>query len=554
MVYMLVFVVISFIILSPEIYFLVKKDPDNSLIKNIFLVQAFLLIPVGIFFKNLRIYYFLLAVFSSFLPLLFLPLLFLRQAVNADYLILALQSNTREIYELLGVSHLLLLAVAIVFCFWVMWRLCKLLPRKINSKMALSFSVIGLLLFMLLFFMGKDPLMSYTAQAKRDLSNYYPFRLAVNFYPIYRDLSAITNYADNTADFKFGAQKVNSNAKRTIQLLVVGESSRSDHWGINGYTRNTSPNLSKDSNLYSFTNVASGATVTSKAIPLLVTRVGVGNAAGGLHEKSILNAFSEAGFYTAWISNQYVDNKILKVTMHVTDADTIIATNSGAKSSNKFLTANLYDELVLKPVQNIINAQKGDVFMVVHLMGNHFDYKFRYPHSFDVFKSADSASGARVNGYTQTEMVDHYDNSILYNDYVLQSMIDYLKTVDANSALLFVSDHGEDLNDDNNGLYYHMPTPTYNSAHVPLFVWLSDNSKVSFPAYHALLHTHLKQPISAAESVFYTTLNLGGITILKDDNEKKFSLLSSTFEASRQQILGDNNSIYFFKDLYKEKH
>ncbi len=153
------------------------------------------------------------------------------------------------------------------------------------------------------------------------------------------------------------------------------------------------------------------------------------------------------------------------------------------------------------------------------------------------------------NNRTLDELISEYDNSILYNDYILHVIINELKAADANSSLLFISDHGENLDDDGKRLFIHSATPTYYTAHVPLFIWLSDKSREEQPAIANVLQMNKNKPVSSAESVFYTLLQLGGVNIADSGNLKLHSLASNKFTNSSQKISGESNNIYLFKNL-----
>jgi glucan phosphoethanolaminetransferase (alkaline phosphatase superfamily) len=202
-----------------------------------------------------------------------------------------------------------------------------------------------------------------------------------------------------------------------------------------------------------------------KSIPFLITRVSVDSLSEHLKEKSIMAAFKEAGFYTAWISNQYDANKSVTSEFHMLDVDTTIFTNRLISGDKSFMMPGLYDELLVAPLTNLINTTSKDLFIVIHTMGSHWKYKLRFPSEYNIFKSDKDSDDA------ENELIDDYDNSILYTDYILDMLINKLKATRAVTSLVYVADHGENLNDNANGLMYHSATPTLYTAHVPLFIW-----------------------------------------------------------------------------------
>ncbi len=384
---------------------------------------------------------------------------------------------------------------------------------------------------------------------KSEIPQYYPFDIFINAFAEWKTYKLERDYLTNTASFTFSAHKTNIYQNRTIQVLVIGESSRYDHWAIDGYNRNTSPYLNQEQNIFSFSDVATGAPVTYKSVPFLITKVGVDNFNNHLKEKSVMSAFREAGFYTAWISNQDGGVKTNFAEFHTADADTTIYTNNKVTSEQKFLTKGLYDESVLQPLHSLLQNKTSDLFVILHLMGSHWDYKLRYPSQFNVFAPKDTSGIKVFNSRTSDELISEYDNSILYNDYILHAVINELKAADACSSVLFISDHGENLGDGDKGLFIHSATPTYYTAHVPLFIWLSDKFIKEELAIADALQMNKSKHISSAESVFYTVLQLGGLNIADSNNLKLHSIASNQFENSQQKISGESNAIYVFKKL-----
>ena len=540
--------ILSVVILAPQIPFLYTEGILKISI-NLLLIQSFLLIPCILFFRKLKVYYILLSLYCSIIPVLFLPFLIVHESINPELMVSVFSSTFREVYELLGLRLLLLVLCCAVF-FYAIRRLTNPFPATISFKKAIALSGISAITFFsILILFANNSSTNIVKIFKSELPQFYPFDVFINSHAVWKTYTLENNYTVNTASFSFGAHKNAVFKKRTVQVLVIGESSRYDHWYINGYSRNTSPYLTEEQHLFSFSNVAAGATLTYKSVPFLITKVGIDDFNSHLKEKSVMAAFKEAGFYTAWISNQDGSLKSNLAEFHTADADTTIYTNNTVSGEQKFLTQGLYDESVLSPLHSFLHNKKEDLFIVVHLMGNHWNYKLRYPPAFNIFVPKDTNHTKVFNNYTAEELVCAYDNSILYNDFILHAIINELKSVDACSSLLFVSDHGENLGDDGKGLYLHTATPTYYTAHVPLFIWLSDELDKEQPAIASALLSNINKPISSAESVFYTVLQLGGVTIKDSSNVKEHSLASGKFLSSEQRISGESNIIYTFKNL-----
>lgn len=541
LIYTAIFFLIIFLIISPVFPFLIKDISFKEVLLNFAFIGLFLLIPTIIFHKKLTVYYFLIAIYCSLTPALFLPLLLTGEQISPEIIITTIHSNFREINELLG-WNLLLLLVSMILFFIAVFYLTKFLPKKIETKTC--FYISGTSLFLLIFIVFADGKrsISLASNFKLEFTEKYPFGLAASTYSILKNNQLEDHYTENTRQFSFGAFKTYQSQKRNIEVLVIGESARYDHWTINGYTRNTSPFLSTEKNLISFSNVSTGATLTLKSIPFLITRMSVDSISQHLKEKSLLAAFKEAGFYTAWISNQYGANQSVASEFHTADCDTTIFINTSIEGDKSFLTPGLYDEALLQPFKKLIDQTSKDVFIVIHTMGSHWRYKFRYPPEYEIFKTDEGNS-------SMSSVINEYDNSILYTDYLLHLIIAKLETTAAISSLIYVSDHGENLKDNGDNLMYHTATPSYYTAHVPLFVWLSDSIKKQRPEIERNLLLNQTKKISTIKSIFYTAMDIGGINIKIDDNLQRFSLASSEYKDHDQLISGESNVIYSFKEL-----
>src|SRR5699024_11121084 len=147
-------------------------------------------------------------------------------------------------------------------------------------------------------------------------------------------------------NFYFNSKRSRRMDKRQVYVLFIGESSRYDHWSINGYSRKTSPLLNKQSGLISFNNVCAAGGLTELSVPMLLTQATPDNYDLHNREKSIISLFQEAGFHTYWISNQ-VDG--FNVMMHAREADSLILLQSGYNAAAHVH----YDMELIKELGNI---------------------------------------------------------------------------------------------------------------------------------------------------------------------------------------------------------
>ncbi len=313
--------------------------------------------------------------------------------------------------------------------------------------------------------------------------------------------------------------------KQTI-VLILGESSNRNHWQLYGNPNKTTPLLSKRSDLFIFDNVISAYSNTISSITTSLSEKTVNYQASTGGGIDIFDVFKSAGYTTYWISNQTpIGVWENLVTVFARKADYTVFVNLAANSSMESTMIRSYDELLFSPVEKIVQMDDPLKLIIVHTMGNHSSYRKRYPPSFDQFKGNDA----------KTQTIAEYHNSILYHDYFLDSLLNIVAGSTNKSAVLYVSDHGENVYDENNevGHTYAGRLPKAN-VEVPFFFWFSD-------AYSNSLDTKILSARKSApyltDNLFHTLIELGNI------NASVFnpavSLLNPDFDFSRQRILED---------------
>ncbi|MEO6497453.1 MAG: phosphoethanolamine transferase, partial [Mucilaginibacter sp.] len=250
--------------------------------------------------------------------------------------------------------------------------------------------------------------------------------------------------------------------------------------------------------------------------------------------KGILGAFAEAGYDTYWISNQPGDKGNIKV--HAIEAKHEFHM-MGDKNNDKDL--NMIDQF-----KKVIDAPGNKKFIVIHTMGSHFDYSDRYPDSYDVFKPSNKTISSKVQQFKYKHvMVNSYDNSILYSDAVLDSIIHITSAQNNFASVTYISDHGEDLLDDKRNLNYHMNAlpPSKYVTHIPLFVWYSSLLQKKYPEKITNLSLH-KDAATSSQNVIYTVTSLAGIKYPKQFPD--MDITSSGFKNNPQLFLGEAKKLF----------
>lgn len=197
---------------------------------------------------------------------------------------------------------------------------------------------------------------------------------------------------------------------------------------------------------------------------------------------------------------------------------------------------------MLPLLQHYLDSVPGNLFVVLHTYGSHFNYKERYPKSFSVFKP-DNATNVKVEN--KAELINAYDNSIRYTDHFLHKLIQTLQNREATSALFYTADHGEDMLDDKRNRFLHAsPNPTFYQLYIPIFMWFSESYQTAFPEKVTHAIGNKTKPV-ATNAAFHTMLDLAFIQT--PYLQPNLSLVSPDFQITRRMYLNDHDKpIYFY--------
>src|SRR6056300_2028726 len=246
-------------------------------------------------------------------------------------------------------------------------------------------------------------------------------------------------------------------------VLVVGETARYDHFGINGYPRETTPYLSKVNNLISYSNFTACGTSTAVSVPCMFALQDSKsfNASTSRYKANVLDVMPVEDVNIHWFDNNS-DSK------HV--ADRVNYRSFKTNENNSICDEECRDVGMINEISKVLNP-KVDNIIILHQMGSHGPaYHKRYPEEFEKFIPACNVDD--ITKCSNEEINNAYDNSILYTDYFLSTLIKELEkfTDTYEVTLLYVSDHGESLGE--NGIYLHgLPKAIApkEQTHVPVF-------------------------------------------------------------------------------------
>jgi lipid A ethanolaminephosphotransferase len=277
-------------------------------------------------------------------------------------------------------------------------------------------------------------------------------------------------------DAKLGASYALPANKPPLMLLVVGETARAGNFGINGYARQTTPELAalaSSERMATLRNVWSCGTSTATSLPCMFSHLGKdGFESRNANYENLVDVLQRAGLAVLWLDNQSGCKGLCD---RIPDATTSALKNPQLCPSGECFDAIMLDKLDERIAALPASQRAKGVVVVMHQMGSHGPaYYKRVPPAFKKF-TPECASNA-LQDCAREQVVNSYDNTIAYTDHFLASTIKWLKAKDsvAHAAMVYVADHGESLGENNlylHGLPYAIAPDV--QKRVPWITWLS---------------------------------------------------------------------------------
>ena len=372
------------------------------------------------------------------------------------------------------------------------------------------------LLLLLLFSWLAVSLFSYARTRKAKQTNRFyieqnilgrpPYNFFFQLYQMQEQMN-IQHFIEEAKDMEFHSKRPPHDGSE-IYVLAVGESCRYGNLSLAGYKRSTTPLLEQLENLTLFTDYYSTANLTMYSVPQIVTRATPLDYSLNYKEKSVYKPFQECGFktYTICCHNLLGDAPWRYL---VEGCDGLITVENDADIPHEM------DSLI---------SMHPKIFFILHFFGNHNSYR-NFDTERDVYRP--NPVSDNVPWSNEEASLNAYDNTILYTDYVLSSVINSINLPSVQSAFLFVSDHGEDFRPGTGG-HGGNGHPNKEEYHVPFIFWHNtlwgDNHKEKVRSM--LFHKDL--PINA-DNVFYSVCDMGDITLGREYAKPEWSVFSGSF-------------------------
>nr|WP_154325403.1 phosphoethanolamine transferase CptA [Pantoea sp. 201603H] len=498
---------------SFQLYLLIKGRPDMSGLRDSILYSFLWLIPVFLLPRYSRVIAAVtgLILWAGSLGALGYYLIY-NQQFSESVLFILFESNSNEAREFFTeYFSATMAAVLLIYTLIALFLWTRIKPLSFSPLNQLTGSVI--VLIVLLFPVGQSVLRgSGWANAGNHLISRMvpaaPWQLIFSYVLYQQQLTEMDALLmkNNRLPPLSNLTDDSGNAPRTL-VLVIGESTTRSRMSLYGYGRETNPNLmalkKSDANLSVFQHVVTSRPYTIEILQQALTFGDEHDPDRYLTAPSMLNLMKQAGYKTFWITNQQTiteRNTMLTVFSRQTDQQFYLNQERSQDSPS-------YDSHVLSPFQKVLADPATRKFIVVHLLGTHIKYRYRYPNSDKYFTNAQGLPA----GLTAKQIAESndYDNAVRFNDYVLSRLIKTFSATDPNGFLLYLSDHGEEVFQtpphDRQGRNENSPTRAMYT--IPFILWTSPRWAADHPRDYS---TMLDRKYSSAHLI-QTWSDLAGL-------------------------------------------
>lgn len=457
--------------------------------------------------------------------------LFGEAIIAVDMFLNLVNTNSSEVFELLYNLLPGMLFVFIVYIPSLVYAVKSIRSQetlnlpflKKQRKRAVLITGMGIIFISLSYLLLRP---EYDYEIEDDV---FPVNVCYNAILAVEREHQVENYYNTSKGFQFNATSKRETDEKEVYIFVIGETSRALNWSLYGYDRPTNPRLEQTDHLMAFPYALTESNTTHKSVPLLLSAASAQNYSAVYQQKSILTAFKEAGFETFYCTNQRENHSYID--FYANEADETIRLTKGLPPS-----ANVFDLELATKVKERLAKGYHKLFIVLHTYGSHFEYFARYPKEEAFFLPDNETSASPKN---RASLINAYDNTIRYIDKFLAELIQTLANEKVSTALLYTSDHGEDIFDDERKLFLHAsPVPSYYQLHVPFFIWMSPTYQEQHNEVYAAIENNKEQLVSTNSAAFHTLLSLAGIET--PYFEPNHSLGSENYQIEKYYYLNDH--------------
>lgn len=484
--------------------FVYEKNNQNWFITFVFIIAYFALVHAifSLFFvKFFTKFFSILFIISSFLSVYFIS--FYGVLIDSDMIQNVVQTDIKEVKDLLNLKLILFVALALLLVFYVV----KVKIDYSSFKSHMKIKIINIISTLIVVSAVLIPLSKTFLPFFR---NYNEIRMYntpfYQFYAVYRYYIRFVKAKPEFKTIANDAYRENNHTKK-ILVLVVGETARAANYSLGGYAKNDTNFYTKKDNVVFFDNFSSCGTATAVSLPCMFSISKRRDYSSSEFQENAMDILYKTGVDATWFDN-----------------------NSGGckgvcdRLAYKQKLSSDLDENLLTPFKEKLNHLSDQNIIVLHLQGSHGPtYYKRYPNEFKKFTPTCDTN--ELSKCDSKALINTYDNTLLYTDYLLSEIIKLLKEQkDYESSLFYLSDHGESLGE--NDIYLHgMPyaiAPSYQT-HIPAIFWSNDENLMNLAKEH--------KGLKLSQDNLFSTL-LGYFDVKTSVYEPEYDLLNPKLKAN----------------------
>lgn len=461
-----------------------------------------------------------------------------RQEFSQSVFFIMAESNFNESNEYIQqYLSFKLIAVLVVYILVALFLWKQVKPVYVQNKtkwmVSLLIAIYALMPLVISVMVKKTSFEKAGAHLLSRMETTVPWQLMSSYIAYRSQLSNMENILNNLQSLPSLENLTDSNGEtpRTL-VLIIGESTTRTRMGIYGYNRNTTPMIEQfkkeNPNLSVFNDVVSSRPYTIEILEQALTFADERHPDLYLTQPSLIHLMKQAGYKTFWITNQQTMTKRnTMLTMFSKQTDKQYYMNNDRNQS-----ARQYDDAVIQPFKEVLTDPAKKKFIVIHLLGTHMKYEFRYPKSSE-YNLFQDKTGIPFNiDDDNAKVYNSYDNAISYNDYVITTLFNTFKQSHDNGFMLYFSDHGEEV--------YQTPpydvlgrnekAPTKPMYTIPFILWQSPSWLKTHPNdYQAYVDRKF-----SSQDLIHTWSDLAGLSYNLYQPEK--SLVNPNFKPSIRWI------------------
>ena len=532
-----VFKIAFIFLLSISMFFLFEiffKDINIERVCNFFenILFATLLIIIFFFIKSLKFkLLYLKCVFVLFNISLLLETFYyyhFEGIFSVSTMFVIFETNGAESVEFLMAyfngSIIFLSSLTLVLIIWGLRSFNRDVKNLIISKrfkLTLIFSI-----FLILIFLKLTKLIVYNV----------PYLAVMTPISYFQEMQKFKAYGEeNTLGNFTDVRRKNSQKNKELYIIVVGESTNKLHFQLyDEYYRQTTPSLNKiKDEILVLNDVISPHAYTIGSLSKGLT---LGNTENpdGKFQGSILQLLNQAGFKTYWLSNQRpIGISDTQVTKIAKGAGTSVFMNMNHTSEQ-----TPYDEVLLNELNKIVLEDGDKKVIFLHMLGAHFYYEMRYPSKFNIFKDKPKTQFKRPEVY---KIINAYDNVMRYTDSILNEDINVAKKQEAQSFMLYFSDHGQEVYDEIDFFGQTIDQMvTKNMYDIPMFLWMNDSYKLN----KKIANNSDKKYMT--DDLLHSIADLCNVTSKETDSTR--SIFNTSFKERKRVIKNNLDYDTYFKN------